>query len=99
MTTTTKSNGASTQELVDHIAAKTDSTKASVREALGTVIAAIRDVTEENGRLQIADLGVFTVKEHAARTGRNPQSGQPMEIGARKAVSFKPAKAFKDQIA
>jgi DNA-binding protein HU-beta len=50
------------------------------------------------GKQAFPSLGTFEIKERAARTGRNPQTGEKVEISAKKIPAFKPAKALKDAV-
>ncbi|MEE3216500.1 MAG: HU family DNA-binding protein, partial [Pseudomonadota bacterium] len=49
--------------------------------------------------VSLIGFGTFTVRERAARTGKNPQTGQPLKIPASKTVAFKPGKGLKDAVA
>ena len=72
------------------------------KKATGQIIEglfdALKDGIKEDGRFSFPGFGTFTVKERAARTGRNPQTNKPMEIPASKSVGFKPAPAFKEAL-
>ena len=57
---------------------------------------ALKDGIKEDGRFSFPGFGTFTVKQRAARTGRNPATGDPIEVPASKTVGFKPAPAFKE---
>lgn len=57
---------------------------------------ALGGAIKDGGRFTYPGFGTFKVKERAARTGRNPQTGAPIQIAASKTVGFKPAAAFKD---
>ncbi|MDT0160290.1 HU family DNA-binding protein [Bacillus sp. AG4(2022)] len=70
---------------------KKDSTK-----LVDAVIDSIIGLTGETGKLQLVGFGTFEVKERAARLGRNPQSGQEIQIEAKRVPTFKSGKAFKD---
>ncbi|MGG2091260.1 HU family DNA-binding protein [Bacillus sp. S13(2024)] len=63
-----------------------------------TVLDTIKGLTAEDGELRLTNFGTFEVRERAARKGRNPQTGEEIEIEASKAPAFKPAKAFKDTV-
>jgi DNA-binding protein HU-beta len=85
-------------ELIDAIASSADLPKAAAGRALDAVIEAITAELKNGGDVSLVGFGVFTVKERAARTGRNPQTGAPIEIKAAKVPSFKPGKALKDSV-
>lgn len=59
---------------------------------------AIRKEIIENKECKLLNLGTFKVRERAARTGRNPQTGETLEIPASKTVGFKPSASFKSQV-
>ena len=61
-----------------------------------TLVNAMRDHLVDGDRVKLGGLGFFELRETAARTGRNPQTGEKMEIAARVRVVFKPIKALKD---
>ncbi|MBD2859684.1 HU family DNA-binding protein [Spongiibacter sp. KMU-158] len=83
-------------ELVDAIAEAADLSKASAGRALDAVVEAITGALKADDSVSLVGFGTFSVKERAARTGRNPQTGQPIEIAAAKIPSFKAGKALKD---
>lgn len=60
------------------------------------VIDSIIGLTGESGKLQLVGFGNFEVRERAARKGRNPQTGDEIDIAASKVPAFKPGKAFKE---
>jgi DNA-binding protein HU-beta len=85
-------------ELVDSIAAKADIPKAVAGRALDAMIESICGALKEGDQVALVGFGTFLVKERAARTGRNPQTGEPIQIKAAKVPSFKPGKALKDAV-
>ena len=85
-------------ELIDAIAASADIPKAAAGRALDATIDAITGALKEGDQVVLVGFGTFAVKERAARTGRNPQTGQPIEIAAAKVPGFKPGKALKDAV-
>ena len=85
-------------ELIDAIAASAEIPKASAGRALDAVIASITGALKEGDPVALVGFGTFDVKERAARTGRNPQTGQPIEIKASRVPSFKAGKALKDAV-
>lgn len=85
-------------ELIDAIASSADLPKAAAGRALDAMIDAISAELKNGGDVSLVGFGVFSVKERAARTGRNPQTGKPIEISAAKVPSFKPGKALKDAV-
>ena len=72
--------------------------KAAAERAFDSVIDAVREGVQKDGKVQIIGFGTFSVRERSARNGRNPQTGQAMKIKAYKTVGFKVGKEFKDKI-
>ncbi|GAA6146194.1 MAG: DNA-binding protein HU [Thalassolituus sp.] len=85
-------------ELIDAIAASADLPKAAAGRALDAMIEAVGGALKEGDQVALVGFGTFQVKERAARTGRNPQTGAPIEIKAAKVPGFKPGKALKDAV-
>ena len=85
-------------ELVDAIAASADISKAAAGRALDAVTESITDALKKGDQVSLVGFGTFQVKDRAARTGRNPQTGAPIEIAAAKIPSFKAGKALKDAV-
>ena len=83
-------------ELIDAIAESADLSKASAGRALDAAVEAITNALKSNDSVSLVGFGTFSVKERAARTGRNPRTGAPIEIAAAKIPSFKAGKALKD---
>lgn len=86
------------QELVKKVAETAGLKNVEAKAAVDAAIDAIKAAVAEGDKVQIIGFGTFEVKERAARTGRNPQSGAAIEIPASKAPVFKAGKAFKDAI-
>ena len=85
-------------ELVDSIAAQADIPIAVAGRALDAMIESIGGALKDGDQVALVGFGTFLVKERAARTGRNPQTGEPIQIKAAKVPSFKPGKALKDAV-
>jgi DNA-binding protein HU-beta len=85
-------------ELVDAIAASADISKAAAGRALDATIATITDALKKGEQVTLIGFGTFSVKERAARTGRNPQTGAEIQIPAAKVAGFKVGKALKDAV-
>ena len=85
-------------ELITKIAEKSDLSKMEAGKALDALMATITDALKAEGKLAIPSLGTFEIKEHAARIGHNPRTGETVEIAARRVPAFKPAKALKDAV-
>jgi len=85
-------------ELIDAIADSADLSKASASRALDAVIDSVTNALKSGDQVSLVGFGTFAVKERAARTGRNPKTGQPIEIAASKVPGFKAGKALKDAV-
>lgn len=85
-------------EMIQHIATTAGLTKAQAEAALQAVETGVIDTLANGGEVALKGFGIFSVKENAARTGRNPKTGEPIEIAAKKSPVFKAGKAFKDAL-
>lgn len=85
-------------ELVDAMAESADISKAAAGRALDGMIEAITASLKGGDQVNVVGFGSFSVKERAARTGRNPQTGAAIEIKASKNPVFKAGKALKDAV-
>lgn len=85
-------------ELVDAIAKKTDLSKKDSEKALKAFIDTVADELAKGEKIQLVGFGTFEVIERAAREGRNPLTGEKMQIKASKAPKFKAGKALKDAV-
>ena len=85
-------------ELIDAIAASADITKAVAGRALDAVIESVTGALKAGDSVVLVGFGTFAVKERAARTGRNPQTGKPISIAAAKIPGFKAGKALKEAV-
>jgi DNA-binding protein HU-beta len=86
------------QELIDAVASATGSSKAITSESLDAVIAAITKAVVNGDSVQLIGFGSFSQGKRAARTGRNPATGEEISIAAAKTVKFTAGKAFKDVV-
>lgn len=87
------------QAFIDLIAEHSGMTKVASAALYGSIVEHIVGTLQAEGKAIIPGLGRLVVADRAARMGRNPQTGAPLEIAARKAVRFRPAKALKDAVA
>ena len=85
-------------ELIDAIAESADLSKASAGRALDAAVEAITGALKSDDSVSLVGFGTFSIKARAARTGRNPQTGAPIEIAAANIPSFKAGKALKDAV-
>lgn len=86
------------QELITKIAEKADISKKDATTALTALIATITEELKAGEKIAIPNLGTFEVRDRAARTGKNPRTGETVTIEAKKAPAFKAAKALKDAV-
>jgi DNA-binding protein HU-beta len=85
-------------DLIDAMAEAADIPKTTAARALDAFTDSVAIALKEGGTVSIIGFGTFSVKERAARTGRNPQTGAVIEISASKTPSFKAGKALKDAV-
>lgn len=85
-------------ELVEFIAENADLTKADATRALDAVVEGITEGLKKTGKVTLVGFGTFTAKEREAHMGRNPQTGEDIEIAARIVPSFKAGNKLKDAL-
>lgn len=85
-------------ELIDAIAGHADLSKAQAQAALDGMLSAVSDALSEGDTVTLVGFGTFSVKERAARTGRNPKTGAELQIAASKVPGFKAGKTLKDSV-
>ena len=85
-------------ELVEFIAENADLTKADAARALDAVVEGITEGLKRTGKVALVGFGTFNAKEREAHTGRNPQTGEAVEIAARVVPSFKAGNKLKDAL-
>ena len=85
-------------ELIDAIAEEADLSKASAGRALDAAFNAITGALTKQDTVSLVGFGTFSVKHRAAREGRNPRSGETIQIKASNAPGFKAGKALKDAV-
>ncbi len=85
-------------ELVEHVATAADISKASAARAVDAVITGISAALRDAEPVVIAGFGTFVVRARAARTGRNPKTGEALQIEAARIPAFRAGKALRDAI-
>ncbi|MEC0089771.1 MULTISPECIES: HU family DNA-binding protein [Paenibacillus] len=85
-------------ELISQVAETSELSKKDATKAVDAVFEAIASALQSGDKVQLVGFGNFEVRERSARKGRNPQTGEEIEIAASKIPAFKPGKALKDGI-
>lgn len=85
-------------ELIDHIASQADISKAAAGRALDAVVSGIRTSLKKGNSVTLVGFGTFAVSKRAARTGRNPRTGEAIKIKAARVPKFRPGKGLKDSL-
>ena len=85
-------------ELIAAIAEKTELSRKDAEKALKAFTEVVEEELKKGEKIQLVGFGTFEVSERAAREGRNPQTGDTMQIAASKSPKFKAGKALKDAI-
>ncbi len=85
-------------ELIDKVSESTELNKASATRAVDAVFDSIAQALKSGDQVTVVGFGTFSVTERAARTGRNPQTGAPLNIPASKNPKFKAGKGLKDAV-
>jgi len=86
------------QELIENIAASADITKAAAGRALDSMIDSVTGSLKNGDSVVLVGFGTFSVRDRAARIGRNPQTGEEIQIKAARVPAFKAGKALKDAV-
>lgn len=85
-------------ELIATMAETSGVSKKDTEQVLNAFIATVQKTLKQDGKVQIPGFGSFEVRERAARSGRNPLTGEAIEIAAAKVPAFKAGKSLKDAI-
>ncbi|MFC4321836.1 HU family DNA-binding protein [Litchfieldia salsa] len=85
-------------ELVTAVAESSELSKKDATKAVDAVFEAIQEALASGDKVQLIGFGNFEVRERSARKGRNPQTGEEIEIAASKVPAFKPGKALKEAV-
>jgi DNA-binding protein HU-beta len=83
------------KELVEAMAAKTGSSGAAAGSVVNALVEIMSDTLKKGDSLTFPGFGTFEVRDRAARTGRNPKTGEELKIAASKVAAFKPGAALK----
>lgn len=85
-------------ELIDVVAGAADLSKAEAARSIDAIMKAITETLADGGTVSLIGFGTFSVSDRAARTGRNPRTGETIQIKAAKLPKFKAGKALKDAV-
>ncbi|MEX0445431.1 nucleoid-associated protein HU-beta [Xenorhabdus sp. SGI246] len=85
-------------QLIDKIAADVNISKAAAGRVVDAFISSVSDALKGGDDVVLVGFGTFTVRERAARTGRNPQTGKEIKIAAAKVPAFRAGKGLKDAV-
>lgn len=85
-------------ELADAVAAKTNGSKSEAQANVDAVLASITSALQSGEKVALTGFGTFEVRNRAARTARNPQTGETINVKASKAPAFKAGKSLKDAV-
>lgn len=85
-------------ELINKVAEATQMTKKDAARSVEAVFDAITEALSKGDKVQLIGFGNFEVQQKGPRKGRNPQTGEPMEIPAKKVPKFKPGKQLKEEV-
>jgi DNA-binding protein HU-beta len=85
-------------DLVSAVAEKTDLSKKDVAKAVDAVFETIAEALRNGEKVQLVGFGNFEIRERSARKGRNPQTGEEIDIPASRVPAFKPGKALREGI-
>lgn len=85
-------------ELIQKVAQAAQMERKEAEKAVAAVFDTISGALKDGEKVQLIGFGTFEVKERAARSGRNPSSGEPMEIAASKSPVFKAGKTLRDAV-
>lgn len=85
-------------ELIDYVAQNADLSKSDAGKALDSLVSGIVSSLQKGNKVTIAGFGTFSVSARNARMGRNPRTGESIQIAAKKVAKFKPGKELADQV-
>jgi len=85
-------------EMIEAIAAKADVSKSASEKVLKAFIEVVKEELGKGEKVTLVGFGTFSVANRPARTGRNPRTGETIEIPAKKVVKFTPGKALKEKV-
>ena len=87
------------QQLIEAITTGSERDKKEITEVVDSLLSAVTKALASGERVDLRGFGSFVPKETKARQGRNPQTGEPIQIAAKKTVAFKPSKDLEQSLA
>ena len=84
-------------QLVARVSGKANCTQATAKDIIEALVDTVKEVVVDES-ITLVGFGTFSTKQMNARTGRNPSSGEAIQIAASKKIVFKPGKEFKDSV-
>ncbi len=85
-------------ELIGVVNGSLEGTRAQAERVVETIFSTITETLKKGEDVSVAGFGIFSAKERAARTARNPKTGEPIQVPAMRVAKFKAAKALKDAV-
>ncbi len=85
-------------ELIEEVASEAGLSKAASGRALDAIVSAISNCLAQGEKTTLVGFGTFGVRQRKARTGRNPQTGAPLQIPAKRVAKFVPGKTLKEKV-
>ncbi len=85
-------------DLIENVASRANISKSSAGDAVDALLECIRDTLQNGDSVTLVGFGTFAVSHRSARMGRNPRTGEAIQIQASKSAKFKAGKALKDAL-
>ena len=85
-------------DIVEMVHNRTGFSKKESSEAVESILDILKEILEEGEKIKLSGFGNFVIRNKDVRKGRNPKTGQEMEISARSVLTFKPSQKLKDHI-
>jgi DNA-binding protein HU-beta len=85
-------------DLIERLAVKAELTRPRAEELIDSILNDVTEALKKGEKVNISGFGTFTVSNRKARTGRNPKTGEPIEISASRSAKFKPGKTLKEAL-
>ena len=85
-------------ELIEKVAAAAELDKAQAGRVVDAVLSAVSDALKAGDKVSLSSLGIFDINDRKARQGRNPATGEAIQIAASKSIKFRPTKSLKEAV-